>query len=114
MVCSYLHQDLIRDTLGIDLYQGSQPQRLRNIHSAAVTHLQSDSSQIRGSEATRVVDEAQETKISHKEGGLVATFIRGIGRSSDGGHAEHTVMPAAQVQVGRRCHCEVPRPFCRY
>ena len=50
-----------------------------------------------GIEATGIVDDAPGTSFS--KGDVVATVMGGMGRDYDGGYAEYTVVPAAQVRA---------------
>ena len=50
-------------------------------------------------EAAGIIEEAPGNEDKFKEGDIVATAMGGIGRDSDGGHAEGTVVPASQIQV---------------
>lgn len=55
--------------------------------------------QILGIEAAGVIEEAPGNEDKFKEGDIVATAMGGMGRDSDGGYAEYTVVPASQIQV---------------
>ena len=50
-------------------------------------------------EAAGIIEEALGNEDKFKEGDIVATAMGGIGRDSDGGYAEYTVVLASQIQV---------------
>ena len=54
---------------------------------------------ILGIEATGILEAAPGSEDKFVKGDIVATAMGGMGRNSDGGYAEYTVVPAGQVQV---------------